>query len=217
MKLNSHRDCSLLELWLRRAYSGLLYTRVYRRLHPERPFYTPAAIQRIEGLLKPEMKVLEWGTGASTLWLAERVGELFSVEHDLDWYERVKEQINTAQFQNVNLNYRPPQERDKSYDWQANWSHFSALESAPRKPQFKEYFQIADSFPDEHFDCVIIDGRERVCCALHAIPKLKRGGYLILDDSMRPKYQQIWELLSEWIVEIYDFGLIQTSIFSKKA
>ena len=41
------------------------------------------------------------------------------------------------------------------------------------------------TFPDESFDLVIVDGYARPSCVLHAIPKIRRGGHLLLDDSDR--------------------------------
>ena len=37
------------------------------------PWLPPAAVNYLDQLLSPEMRVLEYGAGGSTLWLAERV------------------------------------------------------------------------------------------------------------------------------------------------
>jgi hypothetical protein len=47
------------------------------------------------------------------------------------------------------------------------------------------YAAFIDRFPDHSFDLVIIDGRARAACIQHAIPKVKKGGYLLVDDSER--------------------------------
>lgn len=50
------------------------------------PWLTRDAQSLIEQLVHPRMRVIEWGAGASTLWLAERVAEVHSIEHDEHWY-----------------------------------------------------------------------------------------------------------------------------------
>jgi predicted O-methyltransferase YrrM len=46
----------------------------------------PTVIAYLSRLLRPEYTVVEHGSGGSTLWLAERVAHVYSVEHDQDWY-----------------------------------------------------------------------------------------------------------------------------------
>jgi predicted O-methyltransferase YrrM len=51
--------------------------------------------------------------------------------------------------------------------------------------QFKsgvDYFCL-DNYPDESFDFILIDGSERGNCAKSALAKIKRGGYIYLDNS----------------------------------
>ena len=42
-------------------------------------------------------------------------------------------------------------------------------------------------------DVIAVDGRDRVNCVKHAMPKLKPGGVLVLDDSHRPRYREAFE------------------------
>jgi predicted O-methyltransferase YrrM len=55
------------------------------------PWLHPAAVEYLEQLLQPDWWVLEHGAGGSTLWLAERVKHLVSVEHDPAWTLKVRE------------------------------------------------------------------------------------------------------------------------------
>jgi hypothetical protein len=41
-------------------------------------------------LLKPDMSVLEYGAGGSTLWMQDKVKEVISVENDLKWADEIK-------------------------------------------------------------------------------------------------------------------------------
>lgn len=56
------------------------------------PWLSPAAILRLESLLTPDMRVLEHGSGGSTLWLASRVASVVSIEGDADWQTAVRSQ-----------------------------------------------------------------------------------------------------------------------------
>ncbi len=63
-----------------------------------KPWLAEAAIEYFESLLNKDMKVIEHGGGGSTLWLAERVAEVMTVEQNAAWYEaiRAKAPINVC-------------------------------------------------------------------------------------------------------------------------
>jgi predicted O-methyltransferase YrrM len=48
------------------------------------------------------------------------------------------------------------------------------------------------------FDIILVDGRNRVKCITSAIPHLKPGGVLILDNSERSYYQPGIDLMKGW-------------------
>lgn len=59
------------------------------------------------------------------------------------------------------------------------------------------------------FDVVVIDGRDRVACVVHAIPQLSQQGIIVWDNSDRAKYQPGFDTLSEAgfrRVEFYGLG-----------
>jgi len=55
---------------------------------------------------------------------------------------------------------------------------------------FWKYATFVDRFPDEYFDLILIDGRARPSCFKHAIPKTKKGGYIVWDNTDRLHYQK---------------------------
>jgi hypothetical protein len=57
------------------------------------PWYTYPAIEFIEPRIGRDMRVFEYGSGWSTLWWAERVAEVFSVEHDTAWSALVQPRL----------------------------------------------------------------------------------------------------------------------------
>lgn len=54
------------------------------------PWYTYSSIFFLESRLYSSFNVFEFGCGYSTLWWANRVNHVTSVEHDLNWYNEVK-------------------------------------------------------------------------------------------------------------------------------
>jgi len=57
------------------------------------PWLSEPAVDFFERLLKPTDEVLEYGAGGSTLWLADRVQHVLSIEYDPDWYAAVREKV----------------------------------------------------------------------------------------------------------------------------
>ena len=68
------------------------------------PWMGRAELAVLERLLARGDAVLEFGAGGSTLWLAERVREVHSVEHDPAWAEKIR----AAAPPNVTLHLRLP-------------------------------------------------------------------------------------------------------------
>ena len=118
---------------------------------------------------------------------------------------------------NAECRYVPALSDDQleGFCWETDWRLYKILGYAPRRPQFRDYIAAIDEFEDEYFDIIAIDGRERVACLVHAIPKLRPGGVLVLDDSNRPKYGEFSRLLQEWSIVRLPFGRNETSMFLK--
>ncbi|MEB3343448.1 sulfotransferase domain-containing protein [Okeania sp.] len=136
------------------------------------PLLTRKAVEFIKNFFpqKPDAKVLEFGSGASTIWLSKLTKNLTSIEHDGRWFQQVKNQIETQT--------------------DCNPVDFKLL---PRP-----YHTICEKFPEASFDLIIVDGRDRMKCFEASIKLLKPGGIIVLDDAQRQKYQQAQDLLKDW-------------------
>src|SRR5690348_4410793 len=53
------------------------------------PWITYPAIRFLAGRVEPHFRVFEFGSGLSTLWWAQRVAHVVSVEHDPAWHRSV--------------------------------------------------------------------------------------------------------------------------------
>lgn len=60
------------------------------------------------------------------------------------------------------------------------------------------YHAVISNYPDNYFDIILVDGRNRNACMQAAIPKLKAGGWLLLDNSEREYYQKGIDLMHGW-------------------
>lgn len=134
------------------------------------PWLMPKSIEFLKSFLaeRPGAKVLEFGSGGSTIWFAEHNVSLVSIEHDKTWFDKVSSELISRH-----------KERD--------------LRLLPRP-----YDSVCIDFPDAFFDLVLVDGRDRVRCVKASMPKVKPGGIIMLDNAERPEYQEIYLLLAKW-------------------
>lgn len=134
---------------------------IYRWRHPDAPWLTPAANDFLASWLRPEHIGFEWGAGRSTLWLARRCARVFSVEHDPKWHERVKRSLDAEGVTRVELT-------------------LCAADSP-------EYARAIRAREKDSLDFVLVDGVSelRDACVEEALPRIRAGGLLILDDAHR--------------------------------
>src|SRR5512133_3154805 len=83
--------------------------KAYRRTHPGVPWIAPAAVEFLGGYLKPTDQMLEFGSGRSTLWFADRVGHITSVEHNPDWHSKISTKIAEKGYSNLSYFLHPKQ------------------------------------------------------------------------------------------------------------
>lgn len=138
---------------------------------PDRPLLTPNALALLEEIVRPDWRVFEWGGGASTVWLARRCAEAVTVEHDRQWHDAI-----LAALRGEGL---------MAWVWMA-------------RPE--RYASMVLDYPDEHFGIVLVDGLadKRADCVWTARPKVRRGGWLVLDDSQRPELLKTCSRMAGW-------------------
>lgn len=127
--------------------------------------------------LTPEMRVLEFGSGQSTLVLASLVREVVSIEHHQKYADMLTGSGNLPA--NVTLCF-VPQNREPTQDYDDG-----------TYADFKDYVLHPRYYIDkELFDVVFVDGRARVACATYAAREyLKPGGLIFIHDYRHPKPQ----------------------------
>jgi predicted O-methyltransferase YrrM len=136
------------------------------------PWLAFDVIDWLAAVMTPTTSVFEYGGGGSTAFFADRVARVVTVESDLEWATALGKALESQQ--NVEVRFASPDDF------------------------YREYVSMIDAFPTESFDLVLIDGRERVQCVEHALPRLKDGGWVVLDDSDRERYAPACDLLRDW-------------------
>lgn len=176
-------------------------------LADRQPWMTYTAIEFLRQKVRPDMSVFEWGSGGSTLFFASRVANLVTVEHERLWAERVQEVMSAGhpaswRMEMIEAEPRPSGVTDDPAD---PCSYASAV--APWVGQsFESYVKTVDEYPDSGFDWVIVDGRSRPSCMMHGIPKVKPGGYLILDDAARERYGWVYREMARLGWDCFSFA-----------
>ncbi len=156
------------------------------------PWIPFIAIQFLEAILKPDMSVFEWGSGGSTVFFAQRVARIVSIEHEREWYRKVEADLRG--FGNAQCHLIEGEHGAIARSKSDASAYFS--DSVPDN-NFRRYASAIDDH--EPFDVVMIDGRARPSCVMHARTKVKTGGFLILDNSERAYYEKsVQEFLGTW-------------------
>jgi hypothetical protein len=148
------------------------------------------ATQWLNHYLQPTMTVFEYGSGASTIFMAQRARHLVTVEHDRQWHANVSEALARLHIMNCAYHFRPP-------------SPECVLQEDPSEQEnpgvsFDAYTGLIDMYPDRCFDLVVVDGRARAVCITRALSKLKAGGYLLLDNSNHDKVSACLPLMQAY-------------------
>ncbi|WP_324262589.1 class I SAM-dependent methyltransferase [Altererythrobacter sp. H2] len=148
--------------WSRWAGSLLAIHQPERMIALDCPWWHVGATREVAEHLsaRTDARVFEYGSGASTAWLARRAAQVISVEHHRDWSDRLQPLL--IPFPNASLWHR---ELDGG-------AYVNAIEEAGGL-----------------FDLIVVDGRDRIACLNRALPFLKPDGIVLFDDSGRRRYR----------------------------
>lgn len=166
-------------LWLRSLFAKADFDDLVRL---DMPWWTFDAVREVEDFLRTRRhaRVFEWGSGASTLWLAKRAGEVVSVTHDAALYETVLDRLDT--FAPVTLRHVPAQDAGLVGSRRRGFS----------RQRFDRYVRAMHGVEGE-FDLIVIDGRAREACLTEAKARLAPGGLILFDDFKRRRYRSAVE------------------------
>jgi hypothetical protein len=125
--------------------------------HQRKPWLGYRAVKHLKNLIAPHWRVLEFGSGMSTLFFARHCGYLISVESSPVWFEQTRALLAKQQVRNTDYRFR----------------------------EVKDYLSHPD-IEDHSLDLVVIDGMVRDRCASFALKKVRPGGWIFYDNSDVP-------------------------------
>lgn len=117
-------------------------------------------IEDLRQRLGPGSSVFEFGGGGSTLFFLDCGARVITVEHDAAWMARLEELA-------------------APHAWHGRLRTLDDTDA---------YVSSIAEHPDDTFDVVVVDGRERARCAMAALEKVRPGGWLVFDDVDRERY-----------------------------
>ena len=188
------------------------------------PWMAFGAIDFLKKRITKSMKVFEYGSGGSTLFWSNLAAKVVSIEHHEGWYAQMKKVLEQRGVNNVDYRFIPgkPTTTSRQLSFNDPDSYVSGDESNAGL-SFKDYVLAIEEFHAETIDVVIIDGRARPSCIKHAVSKVAKGGYLVVDNSERDYYLRNFKFPdSEWNKWIfngpvpYNHHFSQTTILQKK-
>ena len=140
------------------------------------PWWRPPAADFLASVLEPGARVLEWGCGGSTIWLARQGYRVLSLELDAEWRLLVMRRL---ELENLHRNAE-------------------VLYFGPSDNRWQMYADHAMLFDEGAFDAILIDGRNRARCCANAQARVRVGGYVLLDNSERGEYTDGVALYRDW-------------------
>ncbi len=164
---------------------GHSLTRVYDSLamaELDVPWWTYDAIVDVRAWLEARprpVRVFEYGSGASTIWLSKRADEIHSVEHHRGFGEMMAAELGALD--NVSFRIVEPVPSDRPVVGSQKEGHAGL--------DFAAYVDAIDDVPGV-FDVVVIDGRAREACLVKAMERLAPGGIVVFDNSRRRRYRE---------------------------
>lgn len=172
---------SLDRRWRHWAHSLTLIHDARAMVELDVPWWTYGAIAAVEEWLARRSRpvtVFEYGSGASTVWLARRTATVHSVEHHAGFAESMRPDL--AQHPNASVRVV-----------EAVPSADPAVRSCKEGHDgldFADYVAAIDDVPGA-LDLVVIDGRAREACLSAAVGRLAVDGLIVFDNSRRRRYR----------------------------
>lgn len=130
------------------------YAKQYFSAQSKSPWLCYNSMHVLDRLIEPTWNVIEFGSGMSTLYFGARAKNVVSIEHSAEWGARVEKLIFDSGLKNIQLRNRSWPDYEDCSEWK-----------------------------DGYFDFCLVDGVKRLGCVKSVLPKIRRGGYIFLDDS----------------------------------
>lgn len=173
---------------------------------------------KAEQYIKGKNKMLEWGCGGSTLYFPKLVKNYVSIEHNQEWYEKLKPQLldnvelyfvalhkekfDDEEPSELSLDQNAMDILEGTEEWYNQFGNSEIYTVDGRvhwdtRGRFDwhcglDYIKKPMELSYRNYDVILVDGRCRTMCAYMAKHLLKDDGYLLFHDfNNRPYYHGI--------------------------
>ncbi|WP_322921830.1 class I SAM-dependent methyltransferase [Nocardioides renjunii] len=146
------------------------------------PWWTYRAAAEVHAWLTARpapVTVFEYGSGASTVWLARRADRVHSVEHHAGFAGQMQQAL--AEHPHAVVRVVEPVGSPRPVVPSRKEGHAGL--------DFESYVGAIDEVPGS-FDLVVIDGRAREACLEAAVGRLAPDGMIVFDNSRRQRYRE---------------------------
>jgi predicted O-methyltransferase YrrM len=130
---------------------------------PESPWLGYRAVKCLEALIEPDWRILEFGAGMSTIWLARRCAFVLSLETHDRWFADVRAHLELAGLENVDCRLCSTTDNGTP-----------------------DYGRAVSDQRGSEFDLALVDGARRDLAIEIALGLVKAGGYVFLDNTDLP-------------------------------
>ena len=181
----------------------------------------PKEIDLIQSYLSDKKIMLEYGCGGSTTIFPRYVKKYYSIEHNLDWFWNVQQEIYNDKLDNVEIHLCDipkgvPTKREEFWEryddnilyasehLDTNIPSFEDCVYPKDKYVWNEYIDYVDKLNVKLFDVILIDGRARTDCAYKVLNYIDKGSIVFINDFCpRSEYHKVFEWYDE-VVSIKD-------------
>ena len=181
----------------------------------------PKEIDLIQSYLSDKKIMLEYGCGGSTTIFPRYVKKYYSIEHNLDWFWNVQQEIYNDKLDNVEIHLCDipkgvPTKREEFWERYDDNILYASEHLDTNIPSFEdcvypkdkyvwmEYIDYVDKLNVKLFDVVLIDGRARTDCAYKVLNYIDKGSIVFIHDFWpRSEYHKVFEWYDE-VVSIKD-------------
>lgn len=142
------------------------------------PYCTKPFIDFLDSQNMRSWDIFEWGSGCSTIWLANRCKSITSIEDNQEWYNSVIAHLKKARLKNGNIKHRTTEAHQE-----INHPILGTIQlhNMINGGEGSSYVKAIEE-DNKKYDCIFIDGLHRNACAKIALNHIKSGGIIIVNN-----------------------------------
>ncbi len=149
------------------------------------PYFSKNDLKLFYKYIDNATNYFEYGSGGSTIKVSEKnnIKYIFSVESDIEWYNKIKILLKDRK----NFNYILNEMNTLSKKFGYPGPNATEIE----KINYSEQINLLDKDMKNKIDIILIDGRFRVACCLKCFNNISDNCLIIFDDFLTRNYYHV--------------------------